>query len=347
MHGLQERDGRCAPPASASPSAALSACASPRFCSGDASASSATLPSPPRAVTSSGASAGPITRQRAAELVPAAAVDRATARRRLPPTGTSGRRARVVAGSPPRRLVEHLLEPRRVAAAAGHEPPAGAHPVADRARLLGLHHVGIEHDQRLVRARRLVGDPRPQPPHRMPGAPSTDAYAASPAGEVAYDDERGPSGVGESRSITASTTRTRPGTRRARARPHPRIARISRPPARGARPHERGPALARGGDVRRPRRAAAVDDVVEGRGERVEVLRVQRAADLVGRDRGAEHDRAARVEPQQAGAEAQAQRGLEVAGGLGGVGAALERARVLVAGARRRRWRRRTRARGA
>ena len=153
VHGLQERDGRCAPPASATPSAAPSACVERGVLQRRRVGEQRDAP----LAAARGDEQRPVGRadhgQRAAELVPAAAVGRDD---RVDAGGHATRAracaaGRVVAALPPRRVVEHLVEPRRVAAAARHQPPAGAHPRPDRPRLLGLHHVGVEHDQRLVR----------------------------------------------------------------------------------------------------------------------------------------------------------------------------------------------------
>ena len=126
------------PPASPSPSAALSASASRRLCSADGSAISATFRAAAGVVTTSGAAggtdhgrAGPSSCQRAALEAAHLATPAVSA------TGSSVDRLRPP--SPPSSGVRRSRRRARgVAASAGHQPAARAHPVADRPRLLRL-----------------------------------------------------------------------------------------------------------------------------------------------------------------------------------------------------------------
>jgi hypothetical protein len=88
------------------------------------------------------------------------------------------------------------------------------------------------------------------------------------------------------------------------------------------------PLRARGLKIRNGCRASAVGDGIERDREVVEGGQPEPPRDLAGRDRRPEVDRAGAVEAQEAGAEPQPQRHVEIAPALGGVRFALEPAGV-------------------
>ena len=199
------------------PSAALSARASPRFCSGDTSARTRHPPAPLPHADQQRRGRRPEPRQRAADLAPAAAVERVDLAhpgdgRERSPTARLGRRPRG-------RVGQHGAQP--LTQPAGHEVPAGAHPrprsrAPPRARPRPVR-ARTASRPRAARGRRSASAAAAQ------GAPtrrSTAAYAATPPGDVAYDDDRGPAGDGarafSKLNSTASSTKAPPKAKPAR-----------------------------------------------------------------------------------------------------------------------------------
>ncbi len=157
-----------------------------------------------------------------------------------------------------------------------------------------------------------------------PARPSSSAQAASPCGDVAYDDERGPPGVPpvsvpSSRSTTLTATSSATTVSAIAPAPAHRRASASTRGQSGARRSTSSGAAA--GRRRRPRRR-------RGRAGRSGRSRSARRASRVRSD-GRRRDRPRPPEPQQPGAEAQPQRRLEIAAPLGLVGEPLELGRIL------------------
>ena len=223
------------------------------------------------------------------------------ARRRRPCASAAARRA-----------------PRRARTRRARRPPRGGRrraPTSPIARASsGSSDVRVEHDQRLAVARRAGR--RSAVRSRRTGWPVALEHRRRTRRAPRRGRVRGRLRALRLRREPVDDRQHEPRSRRsASAEPereaHPRIARQlsarrlrrragqrSRAAAsRPARPHGR----------RRPRRRTS-------RRAPSKSSRAQRAPDLVGGDRGPEVDRPALVEPQQPGAEAQPQRGLEIAG---------------------------------
>ena len=218
-------------------------------CSGEASASSATLPRPPRAVTTSGASARADHRQRAAELVPAAAVDVAHLRdagglcdrhERAPRSSVAvGLPARAARRAPRRARTRRPRRPRR---AARRRSPSRRSPAPPRARATcGSSTTSVSPARGGSSATACAAA---APDARSARAPPRTRRG--PAGEVAYEEDCGPFGCGASRSTTASTITKRHAAPPSDAAARPGRARLTRV-LDHLRPARRGP-------PRRPRR---------------------------------------------------------------------------------------------